>query len=109
MKKTAFYLPAFLLVLFFAFISGCETVPQETCEQDEICVGKSVTACCSDSNCYYEYNGVQYGDDAQSLANLAAALGCTYTGSANYEQEIKDIILRIESLGEIARTNKFQN
>jgi hypothetical protein len=47
---------------------------------------------------------VKYGDDPASLAKLANDLGCTFSASASYETDIKDLILRLESLREIART-----
>ena len=105
MKKAALYLPFLLTGIFLIFISGCETTPAESCEQEDICVGKSVTACCTENNCYYEFNGVKYGDDAQSLSNLANALGCTNASAPNYDAEISDLILRLQNLSEIAKTN----
>ena len=104
MKRTPFYLSVFILGIFVALISACEITPEESCEEDEICAGKTVTVCCDEIECYYEYNGVKYGDDAASLERLANDLGCTYTGIAAYETEIKDLILRLESLAEIAGT-----
>ena len=109
MKRAKIYLPIILLGLFIAFIPGCATTPEESCEQDEICTGKTVTACCTDTNCYYEYNGVEYGDDKESMAKLAAALGCTSAIAPNYKEEISDLVLRIEALGEIARTQSISN
>jgi len=107
MKRAKIYLPIVLLGLFIVFMSGCDTTPTESCEQDEICVGKTVTACCSDNNgCYYEYNGVEYADDAESMAKLAAALGCTQASALTYKEDIKYLVLRLEALGELARTPK---
>lgn len=108
MKKATFYLPVFLLGIFLIFVSGCETTPAETCEQDEICSGKKVTACCTATNCFYEYNGVEYGDDAESLARLAAALGCAQASAPTLKEDISDLILRIEALGQIAREQAVQ-
>lgn len=104
MKKTKFYLHVFFLGIFLAFLSGCVTTPTESCEEDEICDGKTVRACCSDVKCYYLYNGIEYGDDADSLARLAAALGCTTYSAETYKEDIDDLVLRLEALGEIART-----
>lgn len=104
MKKTAFYLQVFLLGLFLTFTSGCETTPLESCEQDEICAGKIVTACCTELECYYEFNGVKYGDDAESMARLAAALGCAQASAVTFKEDIDNLILQMEALGEIART-----
>lgn len=104
MKKAAFYLSVLLLGVFLAFVSGCSTTPEETCEQDEICTGKTVTACCNVDECYYEFNGVKYGDDTESKTRLAVALGCTQASSPTFKEDISDLILRLEALGEIART-----
>lgn len=105
-KASSFILIVSLFGFFLTFISGCETTPPESCEQDEICTGKSVTACCTDANCYYEYNGVQYGDDATSLASLAVALGCTQASAPTYKEDIDYLVLRLQTLGEIARTHE---
>ena len=107
MKKNKIYLSVIILALIVGFISGCETTPTESCEQDEICSGKTVTACCTETSCYYEYNGVQYGDDAESLARLAAALGCA--SAMNYNEGIDNLILRLEAIGEIARNQSISN
>ncbi|HRX12849.1 MAG TPA: hypothetical protein P5210_14405 [Draconibacterium sp.] len=106
MKKAAFYLPAFVFGLLLVIISGCTTTPVENCEQDEICTGKTVTACCNEDECYYEFNGVKYGNDAASMAKLATDLGCTQASAPNFKEEIGDLILRLEALGEIARLNQ---
>jgi len=107
MKRVKIYLLLVFLGVSISIIPSCETTPIESCEQDEICAGKTVTACCSDNNgCYYEYNGVQYGDDAASLAKLAAALGCTQASALTYKEDIKYLFLRLEALGELARTPK---
>lgn len=105
-KANSFFLTVFLFGFFLIFISGCDTTPTESCEQDEICTGKSVTACCSDADCYYEFNGVQYGDDAASMASLAVALGCTQASAPTYQEDIDDLVLRLQALGEIARINQ---
>jgi hypothetical protein len=104
MKKAVANLPVFLLGMFLVFVSGCVTDPLETCEEDEICDGKFVQACCTDTRCYYVYNGVEYGDDAASVAQLAADLGCAVAKTEDYDKDIDDLILRLEALGEIART-----
>jgi ADP-ribosylglycohydrolase len=94
--------------IFMIFISGCDTTPTESCEQEEICVGKSVTACCTETNCYYEFNGVEYGDDTQSMLNLANALGCTQASDPTYKEDIDDLVLRLEALGEITRAQAIK-
>lgn len=102
MKQTTFYLAA-LVFTFFSLLSGCTTTPEESCEQDEICSGKMVTACCTTTECYYEYNGVKYGDDDASMAQLAAALGCTSAMADTYQDDLDRLILRLQSLSEIAQ------
>ena len=106
MKKPAFYFSVLLMGTFLAFVSGCTSTPQESCEQDEICTGKTVTACCSDIECYYEFNGVKYGDDTESVAKLATDLGCTQASAPGFKEEIGDLILRLQALGETAKTNQ---
>ena len=104
MKKPLVYLQIILLGIFLILLSGCLPESQQSCEEDEICDGKSVQACCTDLRCYYIYNGIEYGDDAASLERLATALGCAKAGTVTFKEDIDDLILRIEALGEIART-----
>ncbi len=106
MKRATFYLSVLFLGVFIAIVSGCTTTPTESCEEDEICSGKKVTACCSDTECYYEYNGVKYGDDAASLAKLTTDLGCTQASLPTYKEDIADLVLRLQALGEIAKTKQ---
>ena len=108
MKKAIVYLHLIFLGTFFVFLSGCVTEPLETCEEDEICEGKTVQACCTDTKCYYIYNGVEYGDDAASLERLATDLGCAKAGSLTFKEDIDDLILRLEALSEIARTESVK-
>jgi hypothetical protein len=109
MKKTAFYLSVLLLGVFIIFVSGCSTTPEETCEQDEICTGKIVTACCNEDECYYEFNGVKYSKDPQSIAKLANDLGCAQASLPTFNEDISDLILRLEALGEIAKLNQLHS
>lgn len=102
MKKRGSLLSIMILAIGFAFTTGCDSTPQESCEQDEICTGKSVTACCTDNECYYTFDGKKYGDDAESLAELAAALGCTNGSLPTYEQDLNSIYERLAILSEMA-------
>jgi hypothetical protein len=108
MKKAKLYSPSFFLGMFLILISACLPENQQSCEVDEICDGKSVQACCTDVRCYYIYNGVEYGDDAASLERLATALGCAKSGSLTFKEDIDDLVLRLEALGEIARTQAIK-
>jgi hypothetical protein len=74
MKKTIFLLSAILLGIAVTTWYSCETDPEETCEQDEICEAKFVTACCTDNECVYKYNGKEYSED--QVGQLAKDLGC---------------------------------
>lgn len=105
MTRTPFYYSVFILLTFVALISGCDMETLETCEEDEICTGKFVTACCNEVECYYMYDGKKYGDDADSLTQLAKDLGCTFSGMSNYETEIGNLVLQINALGEFAKSN----
>ena len=105
MKRFSFYLSILILGVFISLVSGCDLESLETCEEEEICTGKFVTACCNDTECYYMYNGKKYGDDAESLTQLAKDLGCTFSGLPKYDEEIGDLILRLTALKELAKTN----
>ena len=76
MKKKIFGITFILLGVFSAVWYSCETNkdPEETCLQDEICEGKLVTACCTETECVKKYNGQEYTED--QLGQLAEDLGC---------------------------------
>lgn len=107
MKKLKHVIPALLVGIMVFMLSACEATPEESCEEDKICEGKTVTACCTDDECYYTYNGVKYGDDADSLIELANALGCTSASSPEYNQEIQEIMSRLVGLSQNAIMNKY--
>lgn len=108
MKRATFYLSLLILGTFISLATDCNMSSLEQCEQDEICPGKTVSACCNDVECYYMYNGKKYGDDSDSLAQLARDLGCTFTGMAEYESDIQDIILRLTALKEFTKNNLIE-
>ena len=74
MKKTISLLSVILLGILVTIWYSCETDPEEICEQDEICENKFVTACCTEDECVYKYNGKEYTED--QLGQLAEDLGC---------------------------------
>lgn len=76
MKRTISLLSsAVLLGIIVATWYGCEKDSEETCEQDEICESKFVTACCTDEDdCVFKYNGKEY--PSSQIDELAADLGC---------------------------------
>jgi len=108
MKRAKIYLLLIFLGLFLGTNYSCEITPDNSCEQDEICPGKSVTACCSSTSCYYVYNGVEYGDDANSMAKLAVALGCTQGSAPTFKEDIDALILRLQALGDFARAQSMK-
>jgi hypothetical protein len=74
MKKPIYIISVVLLLLFTTTWYSCELVPEETCELDEICQDKFVTACCTENECVYKYQGKEYTED--QLDQLEADLGC---------------------------------
>jgi len=109
MKRANIYLPVLMFGLFFIFISGCTTTPTESCVQEDFCPGKTVTACCTDTECSFEYNGVKYGDDQESKDKLADLLGCVQASAPTYKEDISDLVLRLDALSEIARSNSIKH
>lgn len=107
MKKLKQVFPTLFVGIAFFILSACATTPEESCEQDEICSGKTVTACCTDDECYYTYDGVKYGDDPASLLELAKALGCTSATSPEFDHDIQQIMSRLVGLSEVAQINKY--
>lgn len=105
MKRAQFYLSLLILGTFISLATDCNMNSLETCEQDEICAGKTVSVCCGEIDCYYTYNGKRYEDDAASITQLAKDLGCTFTGMADYETDIQDLVLRLNALKEFTKNN----
>ncbi len=92
MKKTLIF-P--LLILIGISITAMECEPEETCEQDEICETKFVTACCTEDDCVYKYDGKEYSED--QVGQLALDLGCGTTGEVRSASK-EDLALVTEKL-----------
>ena len=107
MKKKLF----FISLLFVGAISmivlntACEDDPKEACEQDMFCDDTvEVTACCTDGkDCYYTYNGVDYPDTNEGLADLIEALDCAKSKSVSIDGPNAEMIARLQELLERAR------
>ena len=96
-------LPVVALGLVFFLHISCKSNPLESCEQDEICTGKSVTACCTEgAACVYTYNGKKYTES--EMDQLSKDLGCTSKKSACYEDELAELRSRLEALMERAHS-----
>lgn len=74
MKKKIYLLPAFLLALLGAIHYGCEKEAEEICQSfDAQCNSPELaTTCCTDDQCYYEYDGKRYENDADGMEGLIA-------------------------------------
>jgi hypothetical protein len=107
-KRVLLLLPVVALfgIILFSQI-GCDSNPLESCEQEEICTGKSVTACCTEgSSCKYTFNGKVYSED--ELTQLAKDLGCTSRKSTCYDEEIVELVSRLEALMERAHAGLYK-
>ena len=89
MRKTLILL-TLLLGGLAVFSLSCELENIESCEQELFCDGtKEVTACCvMGGDCVYTYNGVDYPDTEQGMADLLVALDCANAKSDCYEEEL---------------------
>jgi hypothetical protein len=100
MKKKIFLLSFIFLGILIATYYSCETDPEETCEQDEICEGQFVTACCTETECVYKYNGKEYTED--QLDQLAEELGCGAAvgvlKSGSQEDDLSAVIEKLKAL-----------
>ncbi len=108
MKRKLFLLSFLSVVTIALFTVSCETEPVEHCEQEEICDGHEVTACCTDDNgaitCVYKYNGKEYTED--QLDELSEDLGCTNTSaivlkSTDCGMTIEDVKMKLVELMEL--------
>ncbi|MFY0627430.1 MAG: hypothetical protein JXR07_14105 [Reichenbachiella sp.] len=67
------------LIVFSAFfLTFCGEEDEETCSADDFCSETvTVTVCCTDGSCVYQYDGEEYPDTDQGLDDLTDALACT--------------------------------
>ena len=74
MKQKIYFLPAILLILLGALHYGCEEEADEICQSfDAQCDSPELaTTCCADDQCYYEYKGKKYENDAAGMEALIA-------------------------------------
>jgi hypothetical protein len=107
MKKKLLFISVILVgaISLMVLNTACEEDPKEACEQDLFCDDTmEVTACCTDgADCYYTYNGVDYPDTTEGLADLVAALDCTSKKSTDLDGPNAEIILRLQAMLEEAR------
>jgi len=99
MKKKFYLLSVILLGILVTTWHSCETDPEETCEQDEICENKFVTYCCTENECVYKWNGKEYTDD--QLDELAEELGCGSAAvlkSGSRENDLSGVIEQLKAL-----------
>ena len=96
MKKTILFLSIILIGIVVAVWNACETDPEESCKQDEICTDKFVTACCTDNACTYKYNGKEYSDS--EIDQLAEDLGCSTAKSTDQSNDLNEVIERLNAL-----------
>lgn len=109
MKKKLLYLGLSFITAALLFTISCgEEDDDETCGEEDICDGKTVTACCSTDNsgdyaCVYKYNGVEYPES--EIDDLADVLGCSSTKSTNYDEDNEYVIAALEALMEKVKCN----
>ena len=99
MKKIFYFLSAATLGTLLTVWYSCEKDPEESCKQDEICEAKFVTACCTDNDCVYKYNGNEYTED--QVDQLAIDLGCTTAvslKSADADEDLAGVIEQLKAL-----------
>ncbi len=99
MKKKFYLLSIILLGILLTTWYSCSTDPQETCELDEICTNKFVTACCTETECVYKYGGKEYAED--QIDQLAADLGCgsaVTLKSGRREYDLSGVIEQLKAL-----------
>jgi len=107
MKRTIFLLSAVLIGILVITYYSCESDPEETCYQDEICTDKFVSACCTENECLYKYNGKEYTED--QIDQLAEDLGCSSAvgilKSGSQEDDLSAVIEKLEALMSRVRKN----
>ena len=94
------FLSAVIICAVIVVWYSCESDPEESCKQDEICTDKFVTACCTESECVYKYNGKEYTED--QIDQLAKDLGCSTAmvlkGTEAQDNDLSEVIARLRAL-----------
>ena len=114
MKLLKLWAAIVIITLVPVAFSGCEDSADESCEQQDMneildCgVEKNVEVCCtSGAACIYEYEGQEYPDTETGLNNLADALGCSYKGSDDYDEQNTLIVNALIALKERAKSGSY--
>lgn len=71
----------------------------ESCKQIVACEEKFMTFCCDDDlNCHYEVDGNQFPDTEEGKSAAAEATTCEAKKSVSEEENLKNIIEKLEAL-----------
>ena len=94
MKKSLLLLPVMLLAMFSLVNTGCAALLEE-CEDFDTC-GGTAQACCTSTQCHYEYKGKDYdcsGTDCSAAASRLIDDMCDFKKSATIdsEQQLKEL------------------
>lgn len=104
MKKKVILIPFFLLGMLGVLTFSCDKDPLETCTDFSAC-GETAEACCTVSNCHYEYNGSDYdcdGTDCTSAASDLVADMCSKSAGLK-DASIEEVVDRTDLLLEKVR------
>jgi len=89
--------------LLAGFLSGCGA--QEECGATTVC-SQSVNTCCTDSSCYYEFNGNRVncnGTDCSAAANQVANSICRNSQASENAQKLTFAAAEVVSSGAVCR------
>jgi hypothetical protein len=81
--KNNIYIAA-LLAISMAFLCACSGNSNESCSDTNLncATGGTILACCTDTSCRYEHNGVSYPCDGVDCYDAAAEVAKACVGSA---------------------------
>ncbi len=97
--KKVYYFPLLLLVILGAVQYGCKEEADEICQSFDAQCGSAVpaTTCCTDDECYYEFNGKKYANDADGMDALIADMCGTGNETSASSRGIKER-LKVQTL-----------
>ncbi len=86
-----YFVPLLLLTILGAVQYGCKEEADEICQSFDAECGslERATTCCTDNECFYEYDGERYKDDDEGMKELIAVMCNTDDDTSASVIEIK--------------------
>lgn len=95
---------AVVILAIFIFAS-CVTDPVESCEEDTTSLCVPVSVCCTDDDCTYTVNGVEYSSMQEAVNNISC-VSVVINGKSTTEDGA--IMAKLQELTEMAKLKQYE-